>query len=88
MSAVKVALSSCYVVQGSAAPSVMSLASRSRTSFWGIRSDVARVDSKVDATKQELRAEMRSLRADVAAEMHSLRADVAADFYHDAQRHK
>ena len=34
-----------------------------------IRGDVARVDAKIDDTKAELKAEMRSLRADVAADL-------------------
>jgi signal transduction histidine kinase len=41
-----------------------------------IRADVARVDSKVDAVKVELRSEMQSLRADVAADFLEVNARI------------
>lgn len=42
-----------------------------------IRADVARVDNKVDAVKDELRAEMQSLRGAVAADSIAMRKETS-----------
>ena len=42
----------------------------------GIRSDIARLDGKIDDVGAELRSEMHSLRADVAADLHALDAKI------------
>ena len=42
-----------------------------------IRSDIARVDAKVDGVKAELRSEIHSLRADVAADFVAMRKESA-----------
>ena len=43
-----------------------------------IRVDVARLDTKIDAVKLELRSEIKSLRADVAADFVAVRAEFVA----------
>jgi chromosome segregation ATPase len=44
----------------------------------GIRADIARLDTKIDETKTELRSEINSLRADVASDFVAVRAEMAA----------
>jgi hypothetical protein len=44
----------------------------------GIRADVARADRKIDAAKDELRAEMMPLRADIAADLVQMSGRIAS----------
>ncbi|GLS17355.1 hypothetical protein GCM10007874_03700 [Labrys miyagiensis] len=45
----------------------------------GIRDDLARVDGKIDDTKNELKSEVADVRAELKSDIRSLRADVASD---------
>lgn len=40
-----------------------------RAEIGNVRSDVGKLDEKIDATKSDLQADMRSLRADLASDM-------------------